>query len=911
MIFASVTSDKRSADKASWIIYMFCAILMGVMAYFKDWPIWMMATLIASVIVMGVMSFHPKCPPRLQPVFVTLCLFFHVFAISIAERNLYSTMYVFLAAAIILAIYQSERLLLVYSMLVACGILYHILVLGSIDLSTITARFEFFVRISLTFSSMFILIVFLSKMNSSRKVMLQSVEEAHRAEQYKSDFLANMSHEIRTPMNAILGMCELILREENLTGSVRENCFNIQSSGRSLLSIINDILDYSKIDSGKMSLVNEEFNIASVLNDVLNMSEARRGSKNIAILVNVDPNIPIGLLGDEGRIRQIIVNLMTNAIKFTEKGSVTLTVSHSVREYDVNLVVSVADTGIGLTEESIETLFTSFNRVDTKKNRSIEGTGLGLAISKRLIGQMGGFISVKSEYGVGSEFRFTIPLKVSDNRPFVCVRDPEGIHAAACFEESAYSAALGVLFEDMGKKLGVDFKYIESIKKLKETYDAGKLTHMFVNAEDYQKDNRFFDDAVKNMQVFVIQDRVNTVTLSRGIQRVYSPFYVIPVVTAINHESIVPNLNERRNPTVHFTAPQARVLVVDDNVINLKVATGLMQPYNMQIMTATSGPEAIRMLRSRDFDVVFMDHMMPEMDGVEATAILRGMDDEYYKNLPIIALTANVANGAREMFLSSGFNDFLAKPMELTALDRILRNYVPREYQLAPERTAYSGPDRRGARKEETKSGEDANSVLDVKTGISYMGGDEGSYREILSMYAHEGPRKLKLIGDLFEQNDMKNYVIEVHALKSTSLSIGASSLSELARELEASGKAGNTDGSMKDKTDTMLKLYAKVIDAARDYLGEDAPPTESEAAEAEELTEISADALRGFIERANDACRNFDSDMMSKLAEETSRYAYGGEPLKIYFGKAATLAADFEYEAAAQELAKLEAKLC
>ena len=903
MIFSLVTTDKKVAGKTAWVIYAFCVIMMSVMAYCKHWPIWITPTMLGMMVVLTFLTFHPKASSMHQSVFMMLCYFSDVLMLSIAEGSMYSALYAFLGVAIILAVYRSERLIFAYSLLVVGTVMLHIFVLGSIKFDTPEQVIDFIVRFSLTFIALFFLMHFLGKMNKSRQMMLESVEDAQQAEQYKSDFLANMSHEIRTPMNAIIGMCELILREEGLSASARENCFNIQASGRSLLSIINDILDYSKIDSGKMELVDEEFNIASVVNDVINMSEARRGSKNIKILVDVDPGIPKGLMGDEARIRQVIINLMTNAIKFTEKGSILLTVSYSIQDYGINLVVSVADTGIGITEENIEKLFTSFRQVDTKKNRAIEGTGLGLAISKNLVRQMGGFIQVKSKFGEGSEFRFVIPLHVVDSSPFVAANDPKNIHAMACFEEGDFAAEEGRFFIEMGQKLGVDFQYVDTVAQLVEHHTAQKLTHIFTGSGEYQKNTPFFDTAVRETQVFVIQDRIEVLSLPDDIQRVYSPFYVIPVISAINHENIVLNLNERRSTDTHFIAPKAKVLIVDDNVINLKVAVGLMQPDSMQGLTATSGHEAIRMLESRDFDVVFMDHMMPGMDGVETTAIIRNTNDEYYRMLPIIALTANVANDARSMFLSSGFDDFLAKPIELSALNRILKNYIPKEYQQSPERIVYKEPER-----PKPPMCPQKDALLDIATGLSYMGGSEEVYKEALSLYVKTGDEKLALIDRLFGQEDWKNYVIEVHALKSTSLNIGAARLSELAKAMETAGKNGELDSSAQDRNAELLDLYRQVIDAVRSYLGEDAPQSE-EPEDTSELTELSAEALGEYLERARNACRSFDADALEVLARETAAYSFGGNAVRICFGKAAQLAGDFEYEAAEQTLKEFSSK--
>ena len=905
MFFSLVTTDQRAAGKTAWFIFTCMTVLMGIMAAFNGWPGWLAAGLAVNLVLLTVLSFYKKVPSLVQMIFAMVLSFINTFMVSFAERELYPALLIYVGIAIMLTVYRSELLLLTYSGLILLAILYHVFELNTVDFSATVHITEFCIRIATLYMALFFLMVFIVKLNQSREMMLESVENARRTERYKSDFLANMSHEIRTPMNAIIGMCELILREENLSESVRENSFNIQASGRSLLSIINDILDYSKIDSGKLEIVQEEFNIASILNDVINMSEARRGAKPLQILVKVDPRIPIGLVGDEVRIRQIILNLMTNAIKFTNEGSVTLTVSRSVREYGVNLVVSVKDTGIGIAEENLEKLFTSFRQVDTRKNRAVEGTGLGLAISQNLVRAMGGFISVKSQYGVGSDFRFAIPMKVTDARPFVSVKDLETVHAVACFEESAYSAELGEAFTEMGRRLGVDFTYIDTVSRLKEYYRANKPTHIFVGNEEYQTDTAFFDGAAENVEVFATQDRAEEIWLGDDIQRVYTPFYVIPVVSALNHESIVTNLNERRGSNIRFSAPKARVLLVDDNIINLKVAMGLLQPYNMQVLTATGGPEAIGKLESQEFDLVFMDHMMPGMDGVEATAIIREMPGEYYKKLPIVALTANVANGAREMFLRSGFDDFLAKPIELSALDKILRTYLPQEYIEAP----IARGTLRSEEQAKLRGVKGSPRLLDTEKGIAYMGGSEETYREILSLYAQEEREKRELIDSLYRQGDSKNYAIEVHALKSTSLNVGAAELSGMAKELEAAAKAGALDGSYDEKHRAMLKLYAEAAAAARTYLGE-GPAEPEDAGAGGELTEISAEALRDYLEQAKAACRGFDGEKAGAIAAETAGMAFGGEDLQQYFGKAAKLAADFEYEAAEQILAELEARL-
>ena len=896
------------AGRAAMLVFAFSAILMQAMAIAGGWPVWIPVLMGVTVILLGILTFCPKGPARIQPVLMMVFAFANIFMCSVAEGDIYPSIPLFLGASILLLAYRSEKLLSAFSGLTVLGILAHIFLLDTVALETSQDIIEFIARVAIILTAQVFLIIVMRGSNADRKIMRTSVEEARRAERYKSDFLANMSHEIRTPMNAIIGMCELILREGSLSDSVRENSFNIQASGRSLLAIINDILDFSKIESGRMEIVNNEFNIASTLNDVINMSEARKGEKDLEILVYVDPNMPRGLVGDEMRIRQVIINLMTNAIKFTERGSITLSITHAPQDYGTNLIVSVKDTGIGITEEHMETLFTSFRQVNTTKNRSVEGTGLGLAICKQLVKSMGGFISAKSEFGVGSEFRFVIPMKVTDSRPFVAVKEPEKVHAAVCFGNDASADEQKKVFGATGRKMGIAYRYVDDMEELKALTAVENFTHIFVNSGEFLKGSEYFVELSQSAKVFVIQERIDALVMPRGIRAIYKPFYVIPAVSVLNDENIVLNMNERRGSDIHFTAPKARVLLVDDNAVNLKVATGLMQPYNMQILTAQSGPAAIKMLRSKDIHLVFMDHMMAEMDGVEATGIIRNMEDEYYKTLPIVALTANAVNGAREMYMDAGFNDFLAKPIELSALERILRTYLPREFMQAPSKPDY----RKWGRRKSDGAQMGNLRLLDVAKGLSYTGGNEEVYREILTLFVEKSGETISLLERLFEEGDVKNYTIEAHALKSTSKSIGAARLSKLASELEAAGKRGSLDGAEK-KNGELLRLYAEVVDVIASYLDDANDSTAAASREevaATDLLEISGGEVRSYIERAKVACRSFDGAMMSKIAVETAPYAFAGVPLRDSMEQAVRLAEDFEYEAAERELEKLEALL-
>lgn len=882
----------------TWFIYMFFSMFMLVTSLVSHWPVWVNYYVAGMMMIVTSFTMSKRVSVKVQSYVFVLASVMNIFGYSVLDDNFYASIVVLCCLATLTAIYMDVKLIFVLFLWSVWQVIAHVFLFQTLVLETTHDILSLTVRVlAMLFGEAF-LVYFVNRQCLIEDNLKASVEEARKAERSKSDFLANMSHEIRTPMNAIIGMCELVLRED-INEEVRENCVNIQHSGRSLLAIINDILDFSKLNSGKTQLVEESFNIGSVVNDVMNMAATRKGDKKIELIARIDPELPKGLVGDEGRIRQIIINLMTNAIKFTNEGCVVLKMTQSRHEYGINLNVTIEDTGIGITEENQEKLFTTFQQVDTRKNRTVEGTGLGLAICKQLIAQMGGFINVSSVYGEGSTFRFVIPLKVSDPEPFISIRDAYE-RSVAIYVDMKKFKYLKIakeylkLIREMGEKFHTRIQVLDSVDALETAINNKEFEYCFTAREEYCENEELFIALAKKAKVFVVQDRSGAISLPKEIRMIYKPFYALSVAAALNNEKYIFNLNERKT-IARFEAPEAQILIVDDNITNLKVAEGLMRPYKMKIFTALSGREALDLIQKNEFDLVFMDHMMPELDGVETTELIRQMEGESYKKLPVIALTANAVNGAREMFLTSGFNDFIAKPIELSVLDRVLRAW------LKPERILSATQVLEWEDEEPTRASEGFREVIQEETGLVYAGGNSEVYHENLKVYWKNGEEHKQTLERCFTQDDRKQYVIEVHALKSSSLSIGAVELSELAKTLEFAGKADDYE-TIRKKHNGMIRLYERVLFEIEEFLkekgGAPAEPA-SQVPDVDTLTELQEEKLTEYVEQICTACDNFDGEGVVLIVNLLSVYRYKEKVLQNYFSEVKRLAEDFDYEGA------------
>lgn len=637
-------------------------------------------------------------------------------------------------------------------------------------------------------------------------VLHQNNIEIEKASRAKSDFLANMSHEIRTPMNAVLGMAEMALREE-MSDVARDYLHQIMSSGKNLLVIINDILDFSKIESGKMEIVEVDYEPLSVINDLCSLISTRIGEKDLEFVMDIDPNIPRKVFGDNIRIQQIMVNLLNNAVKFTKEGQVKLTVSSTVEGEYCTLHIAISDTGIGIKEEDMGKLFQSFQQVDSKRNRNIEGTGLGLAICQSLLSLMGSQLNVTSEYNVGSTFFFDIKQKIVDSAPSI---PPAEFSKGVC-AVVANPYVRAQLVKDL-ERLDVSCNCLEEPSEIVGTdYDLYFVGEQLLDGPVLDFMDKHPDKDFIILAKFFTKIDISSMPQVRLIRK---PAFSLSLYSVMGLIEDFITRDRGESDEIKFTAPDANILIVDDNNINLKVASGLLEPLKMNVSTALSAKEALDLCVQKQFDIVFMDHMMPEVDGVEATHMIRRLLPSY-KNTPIIALTANAIGGTKEMFLNEGMNDFVAKPIDVKEITRKVFLWLADD--KIKKFTAEEAAEMEAAAEAAKEGSDDRISEgrstdipgLATKEALALLG-SEDLFWLILEEYYNVYEKKRKAVIDFKNAEDWHSYTIEVHAIKSASRQIGAMQCGELAAALE---KAGNEKdvAFINADTDIFLEEYERV----------------------------------------------------------------------------------------------------
>ncbi len=596
---------------------------------------------------------------------------------------------------------------------------------------------------------LFIVANVLSDMAYGQYRSIQATSEIERANNMKSDFLANMSHEIRTPMNAVIGMAEMALREK-LPPAAREYVRQIKSSSKALLTIINDILDFSKIEAGKMDIVPVEYEPMSIINDIANIAEERLKEKEVELIFDISPEIPNRLYGDNIRIKQVLLNIVNNATKFTTRGQVVVRMYHeSQPDGRILLRFAVEDTGIGIKEEDLQKLFNSFQQLDSKRNRNIEGTGLGLAISRQLTHLMEGEVHVQSQYGKGSRFSFELPQTVIRDEPSISLKNPEKLRAFGMIKNEYLRQNLAADCE----RFGVEYREIDFTEEI--DFIEGRENFLFVERELLTPGiEEFVQNTPELTAAFIfpfqsLEGHYN----APNIHMVRKPLYSMNEALIFNHEGLHFVDDDADVMEFNFIAPDAEVLIVDDNAINLTVAEGLLEPLQMKVDLALSGKEAISKISDHRYDIIFMDHMMPELDGVETTHIIRRFHPEY-EDVPIIALTANAMNGTREVFLEEGMNDFIAKPVELKVLISKVAQWLPAGKIV---RTDKSVIEPSGEQKAEKVVVGD----LDTDTAIGMLG-SEKLFWAVLKDFYRVIDKKRKQIKEMETNEEWSAYTIEV-----------------------------------------------------------------------------------------------------------------------------------------------------
>lgn len=848
------------------ITYTFFSVILIGESILLSWEVWVLPLIGAGVIVAWGLHILQSISEKARVIIYTVMMLLTAFFYGIHETSAYDLCAVMCSVLILYAM-TGEKVTIVLAMFtyyLAFGYdLVMMAVNGVVFDSLVITRS--LLHVSLIAVVGWICFVLINKWNEALQNTAEEIEDLKVASRRMDDFLANLSHEIRTPINAVIGLATVMLKKEK-DEDIRRDLHSVSDAGHRVAEQIGDILDYTELDIGKLAINNETYMISSLINDLITEMQTVKET-DLEIVIDVDATIPSAMVGDAGKIRKIMWHLINNGIKFTKEGGVYVRIFTLKRPYGVNLCIEVRDTGIGMTGEEIDKIYEKFYQSDSGRTRAAGGLGLGMPIVHGFVNSMDGFLTIDSSYGEGTKIMISIPQKVADETPCMSLVSREELCLAGYLHFDKYDVPevreyYTSMIQNMVRGLNIPFYRVDSAEELKKLQAVYKITHLFVGAEEYDSDREFIESLTKEMTVAVVCHGDFEPLAGSKVKILRKPFYCFPVATILN--ASIDGVSAIENDK--FKCPNLKVLVVDDEPMNLIVANGIFKGYGMKVETATSGPESIEKCKNQMYDVVFMDHMMPGMDGIEAMKKIRANAGKIGQEILIVALTANAVSSAKDMFLSEGFDGFVPKPIEITDLERVLKHILPKSAivyenditEPSEAATSNEGGAVSSGGIEETKEPDEAPGMLailqrgdiDTKTGMGYCQNDEEFYGQLLEEYVSSSTSKKNDIKKYYETKDWANYAILVHALKSTSKMIGATALFELARSMETAAKE-NKEDEIEQGHNIMLTMYSETVNTIRTALKSSKPEGGDDSGADADVMEFAPEADEEVMEFA------------------------------------------------------------
>ena len=779
--------NRRSIQVVILFCYAIYSIGLATSSIIRGWEMWVVPILfIGNIICFSVyvsQQFEFRFRIYLYSGFVSLATFYY----GTHEEIIYSFSLVIVLSMMVFSLTEEKGALRILFMTYVLLIMYHfiMLILGMELIKDL--------HLSLILFNVIAVIVafqvggYICEMLSiSRGVSDELENELAEMKKKSEDFMANVSHELRTPINVVIGLTSILLKDEKERRR-RANLHAIQGAGHRLFARIEDILDYTEIDTGSVVISEDEYHITSIINDVAAEFRESGGKDSPELIIDMDVNIPSRMLGDANRLKRIIRHVVTNALKFTDSsGCVFLKVFARKKDYGVNLCIEVTDTGIGMAPDEIARVTSAAYQSDSGRSRRVEGIGLGLYIVFGFVKKMGGFVRIESEQKKGTKVIISIPQKITDAKPCVEVEHSEKLNVVSYLKPTKYkSLAIREYYQSILRttfnNLGIKFSLVTEPEKLKSLVEGGDITNIFSAEEEYLDDKSYYDELSKKMNVAIAVRDDFVVPPGSNLSLIRKPVFSLSIINTINSKMAVWEFDPESSGKKLFFE-NVKTLVVDDEEMNLIVAKGILSGYGLDVTVVRSGMEAVHECEKNRYDVIFMDHMMPGMDGVEAMKMIKrnyGADD----HTAIIAFTANAVSGVREKFMKEGFSEFISKPIEISELERVLKKVLPSSMWTykAIEPEGYIPLESRTDASVNTVN----NSVLNTKEGIRNCRGSEAFYREVLEEFVNEADDILAELQEFFDNRDWKNYRIKLNGLKLAAKLIGAENLSKEAREIE------------------------------------------------------------------------------------------------------------------------------